>query len=124
MNKPTAILSSTQTTIHAWENDENDKKTRLLEDLKNNEDKIIGLLSFYLPGKYTVDKCEDILIIDEGGNKGKLKVNYVATEFNGCIDREDVLKGDLFFEFTIDYNKLEIELIGEEILKRDTREEF
>lgn len=124
MNKPTAILPLTQTTIDAWKNDENNKKMRLLKNLKNNEDKIIGLLSFYLPGKYGVDKFEDILILNEEGNKGRIMVNYVATEFNGCIDREDVLKGDLFFEFTIDYGKFEMELIGEEILERDTREEF
>lgn len=124
MNKPTAILPLTQTTIDAWKNDENNKKMRLLKNLKNNEDKIIGLLSFYLSGKYTVDKFEDILILNEVGNKGRIMVSYVATEFNGCIDREDVLKGDLFFEFTIDYDKFEMELIGEEILERDTREEF
>lgn len=124
MNKPTAILPLTQTTIDAWKNDENNKKMRLLKNFKNNEDKIIGLLSFYLPGKYTVDKFEDILILNEEGNKGRIMVNYVATEFNGCIDREDVLKGDLFFEFTIDYGKFEMELIGEEILERDTSEEF
>ncbi len=124
MNKPKAILSLTQTIIDAWKNYENDKEIKLLENLKNNEDKIIGLLSFYLPGKYTVDKFEDILILNEEGNKGRIMVNYLATEFNGCIDRDDVLKGDLFFEFTIDYGKFEMQLIGEEILERDTREEF
>lgn len=124
MNFPKIVISASQRLVESFLNKSYDLKEVFLEELNNNESKIVELAQNYQIDRYQVYSLDDISLDEIVDYEGTFNVSYTAYEYNGCKNMEGTKEDDICVDYKIDTDKYELVLIGPELLKRSTYEEF